>query len=53
VKCPHEWPYSTFAKWVGRRAYDPAWLCCCDGRAVDIPTFAEIDLDAVEMNGEA
>jgi putative transposase len=51
VTCPHEWPYSSFANWVARGAYDPAWLCGCDGRGADVPTFEGIELDAVEMGG--
>ena len=49
VKCPHAWPYSTFEKWVGRRAYEPTWHCACDGRVVTRPSFAGLNETQIEM----
>ena len=40
VRCPHEWPYSTFPRWVARGAYARDWLCSCNNRTVtplDLP----------------
>jgi putative transposase len=27
ARCPHKWPYSSFAKWVCRKGYEPEWCC--------------------------
>lgn len=37
VKCPHEWPYSSFQSGVASNTYAPTWMCRCDGRKVDPP----------------
>ena len=47
--CPHGWPYSTFGKWVGRCAYEADWQCTCDGRSSTAPSWANLDLRAIEM----
>ncbi|HEY7088189.1 MAG TPA: transposase [Tepidisphaeraceae bacterium] len=39
ASCPHEWPYSTFKKWVSRGVYEEDWACCCQGRGVSAPCF--------------
>ncbi len=43
AECPHDWPYSSFNKWVERGAYDPDWCCACRRRATKIPSFAAIE----------
>ena len=48
AKCPHEWPYSTFPKWVHKEVYDRHWQCACDGRIVTAPCFADLALDKME-----
>jgi putative transposase len=30
--CPHDWPYSTFARFVKRGHYDHDWCCTCPGK---------------------
>jgi putative transposase len=39
ARCPHAWPHSSFATYVGRKAYDSDWCCCCGGRTVVPPKF--------------
>jgi len=46
--CPHEWPHSTFQKWVGRAVYEPAWQCTCGGRTCLTPVFDRLALHAME-----
>lgn len=31
VRCPHEWPYSSFHQWVKERSLNWDWECVCDG----------------------
>ncbi len=38
--CPHTYPYSTFSKWVERKAYESDWCCTCEGRIVRPPDFS-------------
>jgi putative transposase len=46
--CPHAWEYSTFDKWVKRSVYESTWCCGCDGRIVRPPSFAGLDMTAME-----
>lgn len=32
VRCPHEWPYSSFDQWVKEGYYQYDWLCDCEDR---------------------
>ena len=32
VRCPHDWPYSSFDQWVKEGYYRHDWLCDCDSR---------------------
>lgn len=41
--CPHDWPYSSFQKWVEKGVYTRDWCCRCDGRAVRPPDFTELE----------
>ena len=43
VTCPHLWPWSSFAKWVRRGVYTRDWMCVCDGRQVEPPSFFQFD----------
>lgn len=47
ARCPHEWKWSTFAKWVERKCYAPDWMCSCDGRKVTPPDFS--GMEGLEM----
>ena len=41
VRCPHEWPYSSFHRWVKQGVYDHHWGCMiADKPPLD---FADID----------
>ena len=48
VKCPHQYPYSTFRKWINRRVYERVWCCACGGGTVEPPSFEGLDLTAME-----
>ena len=48
ARCPHEYPYSTFDKWVRRQVYEPRWCCACDGTVAEPPSFEGLDLTAME-----
>jgi putative transposase len=48
VRCPHEYPYSTFAKWVKQDVYEPHWCCACGGDPAEPPSFEGLDLIAME-----
>ena len=48
ARCPHEWPWSSFPKWVALGVYAPDWRCVCDGRPPDPPDFADLDESAME-----
>jgi putative transposase len=39
VRCPHEWPHSSFHRWVARGDLAADWCCVCDGRNPAAPTF--------------
>ncbi len=44
VKCPHQWPYSSFHKLVGQGVYQRDWACQCNGSNVDFAGLLEVDL---------
>ncbi|MBN2211360.1 MAG: transposase [Sedimentisphaerales bacterium] len=48
VKCPHEWPHSTFHRWVKAGAYRTNWLCSCKTKQVMRPPFMDSINDAGE-----
>lgn len=35
VRCPHEWDWSSFHRWVDRGVYRKDWACWNDGRQID------------------
>ncbi len=35
--CPHDWPYSTFHRWVKEGVYAPDWCRACNKRATKPP----------------
>jgi putative transposase len=37
VRCPHHWPYSSFARWVEEGYYAPDWLCDCRSHGIAVP----------------
>jgi putative transposase len=39
AKCAHEWPYSSFHRFVRDSAYPPHWQCHCDGRTPEPLNF--------------
>jgi len=38
VHCPHDWPFSSFARYVKEGWYREDWACCCDGQA-EVPAW--------------
>ncbi len=48
VNCPHAWPNSSFKKWVHRQAYEPDWMCQCDGRKSKMLDFGDLEDHAGE-----
>lgn len=40
ARCPHDWPASSFRKWVSSRHYDARWCCACDDTTRRPPDFA-------------
>jgi putative transposase len=37
VQCPHQWPYSSFARWVKEGYYTPDWMCDCAHHGIQVP----------------
>lgn len=35
VRCPHEWPYSSFHRFVGDGRFETNWGCTCEKRTFD------------------
>jgi putative transposase len=42
AKCPHDWTYSTFQKWVKMGIYEPDWSCVCNGRQRPSALFDDV-----------
>ena len=47
ARCPHEWPWTTFHRFVRERRYEPDWCCACDGRTV---RAAPAEIPGAEMD---
>jgi putative transposase len=47
ARCPHAWPYSTFARFVAAKDYDADWCCQCH-RAASPPCVESIARHAGE-----
>ena len=43
VECPHDWPHSSFHRWVREGRYDANWCCVCEDRRPRIPSFAGLE----------
>jgi putative transposase len=48
VECPHDWPHSTFHRWVKEGAYRTDWLCSCKTKQTPLPSF----IDNISNAGE-
>jgi putative transposase len=46
--CPHEWPFSSFARHVSAGKYGADWLCACAGGPVRPLTFARLAIGEIE-----
>lgn len=40
ARCPNEWPWSSFHRWVRQGVYDENWAC---GEGNEVPGFSEIE----------
>jgi putative transposase len=49
ARCPHEWEWSSFERWMGANFYERDWCCVCnDNRVFEPPDFSwanEFDLE--------
>jgi putative transposase len=45
VACPHEWPYSSFHRWVKAGVYESEWGCANRGPL----SFDDLEQTAMEM----
>jgi len=43
ARCPHEWPASSFWRWVARGLHDCHWGCQCRNGAFAPPDFRALD----------
>ncbi len=43
VNCPHQWPYSTFPRWVQESVYENDWCCCCNGKHPNVTDFSDVE----------
>jgi putative transposase len=48
ANCPHEWPYSSFQRHVRLNAYEPDWLCRCQGGSPVLPCFDGLACEHME-----
>jgi putative transposase len=37
TRCPHQWPHSSFRRWVDEGYYSVDWLCDCGGGSASVP----------------
>lgn len=44
ARCPHEWPYSTFGRWVTLGHHASDWRCQCHDADPDPPDFGSLDI---------
>lgn len=42
VRCPHEWPYSSFDRWVSDGRLPADWLCQCHLPNITPPDFDDL-----------
>jgi putative transposase len=48
VRCPHEWPYSSFRRFVRDGRYEADWACACRKPRREPPGMSEIGKTAME-----
>lgn len=48
VACPHQWPTSSFLRWVDSGHYERSWGCCCGGERRPGTRFAAIQAEVGE-----
>ncbi len=42
VKCPHDWRYSSFHRYVAEGVYPQDWACACKSDKAHVPKYDEI-----------
>lgn len=40
ARCPHEWPHSSFHRWVMDGRYRKDWCCVCNTSTIALPDFS-------------
>jgi putative transposase len=48
VRCPHQWPFSSFHKLAWEGVYPQDWACQCNGAKADLGQCFDVDLCAGE-----
>ena len=48
VKCPHNWPYSSFHRYVAQGVYPQDWACACKSDKPHVANYDEIAKQAGE-----
>ncbi|MEM6255485.1 MAG: transposase [Cyanobacteria bacterium P01_D01_bin.156] len=43
VSCPHQWPHSSFQKWINEGHYQRDWGCQCSEKKIEIGEFLEAE----------
>lgn len=43
VNCPHQWPNSSFERWVREGVFGRDWMCGCKKRRPRVPSFEVIE----------
>ena len=51
ARCPHAWPYSSFARFVQAGFYPLDWACSCGANAMPPPSFSSLEDRAGETQG--
>ncbi|MDX2214837.1 MAG: transposase [Oculatellaceae cyanobacterium bins.114] len=44
AKCPHQWQYSSFHRYVQREVYNRDWGCQCDGKSSELSIFDDVNM---------
>ena len=48
ARCPHEWEWSSFRRWVRHDGYARDWQCVCNGPAMERPEFEGLSIAQME-----
>jgi putative transposase len=48
ARCAHGWDWSTFHKLIRQKVYEPSWCCSCNGQALKVPDFGDMEVENME-----